>query len=148
MKKGQTEIIGLVFVVLIISVGIIFYLKMNSGQEDGDLKQDFTDTKLASNTLSVLLRTTDQDLEVEVRNLWQACAENRRIAGVEPCGKARSLSQDILDSTLKEFERDYFFNVSDSLLSIGEPCPFEKQTESFFLPSDQGPIELSLEICR
>ncbi len=150
MKKAQTEIIGLVLIVLIISVGMIFYLKLRNTEEEPNMRQDFTDTKLASNTLSVLLRTTHPYLEVEIRNLWQACIENRRVAAEDACSNAYETSKDILTMTLDEFDRDFFFNVTggDTSREYGSPCPFEKQTETFFLPSDEGPIEITLEICR
>ena len=115
MKKAQTEIIGLAIVIILISLGMMFYFRL-SRQTDSDVKQDFLDTKLASNTISVLLRTTDACLDVELKHMFQACGEGMTAPDYcgshDPCGYVEGTTRQILDNSLAKWKKKYIFTAT------------------------------------
>ncbi|MBU1204484.1 MAG: hypothetical protein KKE93_01085, partial [Nanoarchaeota archaeon] len=57
-KKSQAEIVGLAIIVLLITMGLLFFVKFSILDKKDDIKGSFTDSELANNMVDVLLKTT------------------------------------------------------------------------------------------
>jgi len=114
-RKGQMEIIGLVIVVILIALGMLFLLKFVVFQPVGEERVSFTQSQLASNTLGSILNTIttcQEDGKVTISDLIQDCASGKDCDGdVSSCDFLRDTVSLILDSSLKEWNRDYEFMV-------------------------------------
>jgi len=157
MKKAQTELIGLAIIIVIITLALLFYLRLSSNNTEEPVKNDFITTKLASNLLSVVLRTTDECQDLEIKELFQACAEE--ITSIQycdtndPCERATYLvKNEIFAETVDTWGMPYFFTAKLGLDTkigpLGTACPGPKQTEIYPIPTDRGPMMLRLEICQ
>lgn len=60
MKKGQMEIIGLVFIVLLITIGMLFYVKFSLNESES--KKVYTRSGLATSTMSAVMKTTISEI--------------------------------------------------------------------------------------
>ncbi|MBW2970947.1 hypothetical protein KY320_02175 [Candidatus Woesearchaeota archaeon] len=155
-KRAQTELIGLVVIVLLITLGLLFYLRFMRSPSDTSVKQEFTDKKLASSTLSVILRTTPEDMNTDLSNLFKRCDEGER-GSDSPCDKAKDTTQQILGDTLGAWNREYRFTAKGSVSSPnldieiksdeGE-CRADSESETFFISTSAGLATLRLDICR
>lgn len=163
-KKSQAEIMGLALVIMLIVVGIVFVFKfMDTGSEDS-LRQDFVDSKLASNMINVILKTTLDCKNIEIKNLYQDCA--RGVSHLDycgepnPCVKAELVVQEILNKTLDKWKRNYRFTATINGVVKTEiannDCHPENigtkyrklESETYPIPTDEGTMMIRLDICR
>ncbi len=166
-KRAQMEIMGLAIIILLIVIGLLFVFKFMGSKPKDELKQEFVDTKLASNMLNVILKTTLDCKDIEIKNLYQDCAEgitNIDYCGDDdPCHKASVVVEDILNNTLKKWGKSYTFNATigtgpDSVktlisnkdctaANIGSKYAF-LESEIYPIPTDEGTMLIKLDICR
>jgi hypothetical protein len=155
-KSAQMEIMGLAIIVLLITLGFLLYLRFSKSSDQPEIKQDFMDTKLASNLLTVILKTTDENLDMELKNLFQACAEDIKTIDYggtnDPCEKVNSIVESILDDTLKQWKKNYVLTAKvagkqKTHITNGD-CRGDQQSETFLLPTAKGPMLITLNICR
>ena len=65
---------GLAVVVILITLGMLFVVMFMFSSKDKETRKAFTETEIASNMLSALLRTTTKDcFETSVKELMQDC---------------------------------------------------------------------------
>ncbi|MDP3640021.1 MAG: hypothetical protein Q8R53_02340 [Nanoarchaeota archaeon] len=123
-KKAQMEIIGLVVIVILISLGMLFLVQF-SLKEKPDEKA-FTRKGLAFSTLSTLLKTTvdcsenGERRELELREVLGDCGANTFLSDPssgETCSREPScdyfarVAGDLLDRTLGVWGKRYEFQV-------------------------------------
>lgn len=151
-RKAQTEIIGLVIVIILIILGISFATRFISGPTD--YKKQFTQTEIASNTLNALLKTTSNCNELSMTELLQACAENPGLIcgnGQNSCEHFILVTQQIFSKTLEKWSIDYEFKVfqekENPLFALGEICIGDKKSELFPIPLPSGALFVKLDIC-
>ena len=159
-KKSQTELIGLAIIIIIIAMGFIFYIRFYEPSTGVKGKQDFMDTKLASNMLSVILRTTDKCQDIEMKNLIQACAEGVSTVlycdTYRPCDRVRDQIALILQDSLDQWGHQYELTAKkrggDLFTPLGNVgaggCPSDRMSETYPIPTDSGPALIRLDICR
>jgi hypothetical protein len=121
MRKAQLEIMGLAIIVIIIIFGILVSLMFFKPKES-TLKTDVTDSTLASNMLSMILRTTLDCKDIDLESLLQDCAEgvsNKEYCGDndpfdrDPCGKVfKIINESILTKTLDVWKKQYTFRAT------------------------------------
>ena len=56
MKRGQMEMIGLVFIVLLITIGMLFFVRFSL--DESESKKVYTRSGLATSTMSAIMKTT------------------------------------------------------------------------------------------
>ena len=119
MKKGQAEIVGLLIIVILISLmmlfGIRYLVKGGSG-----IKEDYIHKDLSSSMIGAILNTnsgcTDDTL---VKDLLIDCAKHPNVEtyqlecvdGKRSCAKAGVIIGQILDETIKVWNKPYQFMV-------------------------------------
>ena len=114
--------------------------------------------------LNVILKTTLDCKDIEIKNLYQDCAEG--ITNIDycgdndPCHKASVVVEDILNKTLKKWKKSYTFNASiggsvKTLISNKDCTPAAigikyafLESETYPIPTDKGTMLIKLDICR
>lgn len=165
--KAQMEIIGLVVIVILISLGMLFLVQFALKEKpDGE---SFTRKGLAFSTMSTLMKTTVDcggGKEISMRELLAECAENRpgtrfpftRTCDDEnSCDKFEVISTNLLQMTLGSWGERYEFTASppragqeETFLSIGEGTCTGRDRDtsgSFAHPTDIGTVMSILYVC-
>ena len=177
MRKGQMEIIGLVVIVILITLGMLFLAKfaLNTKQANTLLLRK----GLASSSVPALLKTTvdagicDGGAVPQLQDVLEDCARNyppelsRSVLSCEgkhSCDFFRDTAQKLLDSTLGSWRKKYEFRshlirtpgiepiaLLDPPVGSEGGCPSTKPRDSsgaFPLPTpDAGLIQSVLFVC-
>ncbi|HDD70795.1 MAG TPA: hypothetical protein ENF94_01395 [Candidatus Woesearchaeota archaeon] len=161
MRKAQSEMLGLVLIVLLISVGILIAIVIFSkpiGKEVRYEQEGF----FAANFLSTLVKSDSDCRGRSVGELLQDCAETHGNSAIvcgerDSCGQARFLISNLLDVVFSERGVKFYFTISDregntpdSLedFVFGEPCSGEFESKTRPLVFNNGVIYLKLDICH
>ena len=165
-KRSQTEIIGLVIIVMLVVVGFMLYVRFSLLAPKDSTKNDFTKAELATNTVNVMMKTTTDCRDATVQDLLKDCATEGRIScysspsGVgstlRSCEYAQAAIKAMADSTLERWSRGYTilfyradqsvqFNISDS----GNSCVGNRNYKSAFsyIPLNPGTATLKIQLC-
>ena len=160
MRKGQLEMMGLAVVVILISIAMLFAIRFVVLKEPAQYKKEYTNTQLAANMLSALLRTTiNECTDLEFRELYKDCAKSYPDRGSitcdtseDSCGYIKRKTGEILNSTLGKWHKDFEFNARTNAYSVFRigGCTGAKKSKAFPTPVDpSGAVTLyvTLDIC-
>src|SRR3989344_1286593 len=159
-KKSQMEIMGLAIIVILITVGIFFYIGFRAKQQPVDQKQEFGNVQLATNIINSILETNTKENEcygLSFSEVLQRCAgPGGDCAGGTPyCAYFKTNIQTIFASTLDQWVPNYGFFVKNvrtneeisGLREFKNGCSSgEKIAKRFTIPSNP-PSYILLEIC-
>jgi len=153
MKKGQTEILGIVVVVVLIVLGLLFFIKSPSKVETGNFEVIY-----AGNTLGVILDYVPYNScqEKNIGDLLRDCrfecsaGDNTLDACECPCEVAKEEINDVLGKILEEGNfRGYYFDgvkYGNSFIELEENC---KDRVGIFGPAYfVGSYEFRLKLCK
>lgn len=113
MKKAQTEVMGLVVVVILIALGLLFYIAFVILAPKSELLGKTTTSVVASSTLNSLQYTTTTCKGLSIQDLLLDCATRQAIV----CGNENSCYfvnhtiAYILNRTLSIQERKFAFSA-------------------------------------
>lgn len=176
MKKGQTEIVGLVIIVLLISMGFLFMVSFSFSKES---KQNvFVRQGLAISTLEAVIKanpstlseanegcTYGQESIPPLSEFIESCMNNDQSFFSDLCPRndicmfTNSQISRLLDKTIETYwKKDYYFRVLDendgaSKLSVSNPsglttCQDNQDSSGpYQLETKSGIITLELNIC-
>ena len=163
MRRGQMEIFGLVFIVLLIMVGLFIYISISRpGPEEIGIEAEYERTQMASNFIDALLKVTTECSGQELWDILAAC-ESPGLAGgslkcpggASPCDEAKRVVQLALDNTLGVMQYDYQFSFrvqTDVMWKLPDAdltCGNRVKPGSFSFPSPftGRTLEVRLEVC-
>ncbi len=176
MKKGQTEIVGLVIIVLLISMGFLFMVSFSFSKES---KQNvFVRQGLAISTLEAVIKANPSDFSKEkegctygqesippLSEFIEACMNDDQSFFSELCPNnnicmfTKSQISRLLEKTIQRYwQKDYYFRVlgendESSKLSVANPqelteCKDNQDSSGpYQLETKSGIITLELNIC-
>ncbi|MBI2139338.1 hypothetical protein HYU14_00320 [Candidatus Woesearchaeota archaeon] len=168
-KRSQMEIMGLAVIVILISIAILFALNTILKQPSA-YKKDFTQTELASNMLSSMLRTTyPQCNKMSLTELFQHCVRNE-FSSDTVCGDKTSCRfigkvdtppyaytdgevKSIFDNTFGAWNIRYEFiakTPAKVYMKSGTPCKAGFKSKQYPIPVDptgQNTLFITLNIC-
>lgn len=155
IKKGQTEVMGLVIIVILVTIGIIFTLTQVFKSDEIEIKESFQKSQLSANLLNSI-SSTHTTCDYTMKSLMQDCVTKLRIKCIinqtelDSCQYINYAFNKILNSTLDKWDYDYIF-----LVTHGDKRLYEKtfqcdeyETSFHYIPTTAGNIELRLSICR
>ncbi len=154
-KKSQAEIVGLVIIVLLITMGLLFIVRFNLLNKPSTIETTFVHSKLASNTLNVLLKTTTDCEGSDVTELFQDCASLvSRIDcdGINSCDKVNEVVGDILSESLEKWNKKYEFKAyipgNEPISSYGS-CDrnINKESSTYYILAEGRTLHVMLDIC-
>ena len=156
-RKGQTEIIGIVVIVILLVIGLFFMIGQRLKPKDSQ-KGTFVDPKLAQSFLNTLMNTKTAQ-NVIVSDILKDCYSNRKdLCGSMKncCAYAEETMKNALEATLLKQERSYRLTVekkgSEKLINdIATPgCGdfSEKEQPGFYYIPPPPPIIVRLDICK
>jgi len=156
-KKGQMEIIGLVIIVILISLGILFYLQFSLNTRT-TTKQEFTGAQMVTNTINTLLELNLPECggDMNVRKLIQNCQNlnDKECKGIKACSYVNQTTKKIFGKTLEKWNKKYklkIFTTSEELIELKHgQCPGSKDSATYSIPSEipnSEPITVRLDVC-
>jgi hypothetical protein len=152
-KKSQTEMMGIVVVVILITLALLFVLSFIVLRKPSTLKKQYTQSEIAANTLNALLETTTPCNRQRVRELLQDCAANAPgtiycPGGLYSCDYTESVINELFDKTLAAWNIQFEFTATLTNIKVSRGyCSGEKKSQSQFIPTDAGVMTAKLDIC-
>ena len=158
MKKAQTEIMGLVVVVILIAVGLLFFIAFVVMAPKSETLSKTTTSVVASSTLNSLQYTTTTCRGLSVQDLLLDCATRQAIVcgNENSCYFANHTIAYILNRTLTIQERKFAFSADVDgtpleTVSINTGCTKSKERENAYQPLRTvygSLLTISLDVCR
>ena len=154
--RSQLEIMGLVIVVILISLGLLFVLQFAVLRGGEPAKKTFTQEQIAANTVNALLITTTECQGLDVTELIQDCASFRdvRCEGQNACEFVDAAIEQVLADTLQKWGKKYNLSIYDARetyasAAVGR-CVGSRDVSSYPIPSKIGGerIFVRLEVCE
>ncbi len=164
MKKGQMEILGLAFVVLLIFVGIIFVIIFDINKPVSTQRTDFMYKQLSSNMINSIIHATTIDCNNNhIEDLMRDCALGETVEcdnGEYSCTYVNNTILDIFNKTIDIWlPTGYVFNVTSELgvhtliekkNRFGEYCSTSMTGANslFPIPLDPGYMYVNIYLCK
>ncbi len=163
--KGQMEIMGLVVIVMLLSVGLLFVIKFVYLEPESNPRSEQLDSQLAANLLNSMVQSTATNCSNQkIKALFSDCAAGEEIRcdnGMYSCEYLNKTMHEILDATLGEWNRDYYFNATNTArnfctgvscrgnedIEIGTPCQGNYDLKFHPIQSDTKLVTVNLMIC-
>jgi hypothetical protein len=154
-KKGQTEIIGLAIIVLLVVVGMTFIIRFMLAKDPVDFKKQFTQAELSSNIINTFLKSTSRDCNgLSMTELIKDCGLSKTIFcenGKISCEYTKETAQFIFGETLEKWNLDYEFKIfqeeEDPMVILGSKCLGSKKSKLFPIPTAYNTLFVKLDIC-
>lgn len=162
--KAQMEIMGLVLIVILITLGLLFVIMFSLNSDNESAKSSFTQEELASNTLLAMIHTTTDCKDIVLSDMIEYCAEGRPVScsgyycassgSDAACDCVDSTVSHILNNTLNRWQKSYEYSIKagqNMLLnkSYGT-CDIYSDRKSEELPLVRvgaGQLIIKLDIC-
>ena len=165
-KLGQTEMIGLAVIVILLMVGLIFIVRFVVMKQPTSIKQTFTQSNIASNFVNSMLKMSAEECtkNVDMSDLIANCAKPKgnpiRCTDLSSsCDFVNRTVKALLDNSIKRAEwgsRAYLLNmyVHDPNVPLHgiqhankmHLCK-ERDSKIFPIPLNPGSVKVQLWIC-
>lgn len=114
--KAQTELLGMVMVVLLLSIALVFVIVFVVLVDSNDPSDEFRDKQLAFYLNSVMLETNTACNGLPLKRVIEDCYGQFRIQACGPvpqtsCQYANDVITDMLDKTIEPWYIDYIYTV-------------------------------------
>jgi hypothetical protein len=157
-NRGQTEIIGVaIIVVILVIAGAIFLTMQTRNRNTGN---NFTDPELAQSLLNAIMNTKTEK-NVIVSDIIKDCYSNRNdlcgsTSTSDCCEYAYQTMRNALESTLGKWQRSYRLTVTKGTDKRIKDIPENSKCNDFSEQEQPGvyyippppPIVITLQICK
>lgn len=127
IKLGQSEIFGLIIIVILLTLGMVFIISAKSTQDKKNRKSNYLDQTLAQNTINAMLNMKTEckpglNTGIKLSQLIIDCADRQAIfctsTSETSCEYINRTIKNLLDLTLEKWNKAYYFNISDTGISF------------------------------
>lgn len=166
-KHAQTEIFGLVIIVMLLTVFFLFGVHQMMKTDYTDIKTSYTQKEVAQYFVSSIISTTvPQCGGYELRELIKDCGSSYNNIfceyGLNSCRVSQEVIDYYLNQTLIRWKRHYKLNISTStgktiyyndskfyndIYSNNRNYCLEKKQGRAFIPLSPGTISIVLDMC-
>ncbi|MBS3128305.1 hypothetical protein J4410_04125 [Candidatus Woesearchaeota archaeon] len=163
-SKAQTEIMGLVIVVILIALGVLFALRFSLSDDKTDIREEVVESELAAHMLNAMVSTTtscNNRNPITLAELYQDCSLTNRIrcdSGRNACEEAKNITTIMLQETLNVWKEKYHFQMAGSasqtaklalnITNTVSGCGRLFERKAIPLPTQVGTVILQLDICK
>jgi hypothetical protein len=169
MKKAQFEVIGLLIIVILITLGVLFVVQFVVLREPSNVKQSHVESQFAASFLNSFLETTTDDCRGQtVKGLVHDCVDNPpplrlscydhgTIPQPDSCMYLNKTAFTILNKTLIRLRRAFKFTIDwqdgdmqyVNINNSWEKCSTAERIESksVHLRVSNKDVDLNLKIC-
>ena len=162
-SKAQMEIMGLVIIVILISMGVLFALRFSLSDQKSNLREQVVESELAAHILNAMLSTTTNCTNknlITIAELYQDCALSNRVrcdSGRDACEEAQNVTKLILDKTLEIWGKSYRFKIDGAVSDTAKTelnitnkggCGRQYERKTIPLPTGVGTALIQLDICK
>ena len=154
-KMGQVEMIGLVFIVVIIITATLIYMVYKLNNPSANIKRGYVNRELATNFLISITKTSVKECpQHTLGDLVTDCANTLRrsifCGGVTSCEMANRTLHDILYETMPELGKDFAFSVNQTDISFAGCQGKDKVQASqvFTLYPGLERVRLTMDVCE
>jgi hypothetical protein len=161
-KKAQMEMMGIAIVVVLLLVGLALVVSFVILRPPSDIREEYVESQLASNTIGAILRTTVPECREQMDDLLIDYASGfpriRCDEGISTEEAIEGTLDTIFNQTLYEFGTQFYFEVSvqgateeivvskASEGAVKDCRPREQAT--YLLPTTYGKdLNILLQIC-
>jgi hypothetical protein len=161
MAKAQMEVMGLVIVVILLTLGLLLVVQFVVLKPQSQTKVRQESSQLAANLVSSMLESTTLCNNYQLRSLIQNCATKNDIickdGAVEynSCKYANRTIHLMLKKTLMNWSMSFNFTVSGTKQNFGMDiavvrgdCSGEKEAKFSPIQAGGKTLIVDLEICR
>lgn len=148
-KRAQIEMVGLVVIVLLIVMGIIFFLKFSIQNKQSPLEKSTIESIEANNLLNALLKATVCDKEkISVEQAIEQCKQNIEICDQSPCKFTKTKIEEIFKSSLDE-KTTYTIEIlaDNKQLIVIENCKSGIASSPYSIPSKGITYTINMKLC-
>jgi hypothetical protein len=158
-KRSQSEVIGVVIIVIILVIAGVFMLTQRLKDKDSQ-KDTFVDPKLAQSFLNALMNTKTEK-NVMVSDIIKDCYSNRNdlcgsTSTSDCCSYAYATMKNAVEATLGEWDKSYRLSVTrgsenqriEDIFTPGCNKFSEKEQPGFYYIPPPPPIIVRLDICK
>lgn len=160
-KKAQIEILGLLMVMVLLSLGMLFVLRFVLLKPAENVQATFADVEMAQNMITSLLKVTTTCKDLSMTELFEDCARYESIDcgdGNTSCTYLNRTLPGIFNQTFGAWHRKYTFNATiatippRNVLSVEGNCSAAALKEKPGLqpiPLASGaPLMIRLDLCK
>ncbi|NQU98093.1 hypothetical protein HQ533_01385 [Candidatus Woesearchaeota archaeon] len=153
-RKAQMEIMGLIVIVILLVLGMVFMVTLQTNRPKNEIKTSYEDDQLASNFIISFLKTNSECRGYTMEELIQDCATGDRLGCGGSCKYLNQTLHDTISKTLDVWGKKYRFeiNMPNSNIVFNSSCDADDEKDSAFQPislyPQTGTVVLKLDICE
>lgn len=154
-KKAQTEIMGLIVIVVLLTLGMFFTVSFQASQPKKEVKKTYDDEQLSSSFILSFLKTNAECRNYDIEELIADCATEKRIVceGNSSCKYVNKTLNLFLKETLIKWNKKFNLTIEgipEENISFEQGCNRDKVStiHPIVLWPYPGTINIKLDICK
>lgn len=137
-RKAQIEIMGLIVIVILLTLGMVFTISLKADQPKKEIKKTFNDDQLSSNFILAFLETSTGCRSYNMEHMIQDCAveNNTPCDGLTSCKYLNKTLKTFLGKTLDVWGTKYALKIEGMALEIkfNSSCGPDDDKDTTFQP--------------
>lgn len=122
-RRGQTEMIGVVFIAVMLIVGVLIYARMSSDGGGSTNARDAVVEQEAESFIISLLAADVEQCGTNFEGVARACLERDTICdSADPCGELQDMMTLVAGETLTKYGTRYNLSVEGTGASVVVAC--------------------------
>lgn len=153
------EIMGLVVIVILLTLGMFFITSLRSQEPKSEIKKNFEQDQLAANFIVSFLKTNSDCKKYSIENMIQDCAVEKKLRcnNLDSCDYVNITSEIFLNKTMHHWQKRYMLEISgmkdpNDNIFFSKECAKTDERDSAFQPISlypyPGTVMVQMDICE